>query len=130
MKSYAETVIAQWEIDLFHKAEDIVRGLPFKDPMGRLVRCHEVARAVGRILGLPVQDGHFWTVEHSWLWTEEPRGFMPNIIDVYSVGRLPVVQLVDSRDLRAYARDFRPGKRRKDIRWKVVGAMLESVRGR
>jgi len=32
------------------------------------VRCHELARAVGSVLDLPVQDGQFGSIEHSWLW--------------------------------------------------------------
>lgn len=127
MKSYAETVIARWELDLFHKAEKIVKLFPYQDGKGRLIRCHEVARAVGHILGLPVQDGHHGLSEHSWLWTEEPRGFMPNLIDVYSVGRLPIVQIVDMRHLRLYSMDYKIGKRRRDIRRGVVRALIEAA---
>lgn len=67
-------------------------------PQFRHVRCHELARAVGSLLKLPVVDGialcSNGLVEHSWLLTR--RGPRSNILDVYCVDRLPMVQLVDT----------------------------------
>lgn len=126
MKSYAETVVAPWEVDLLHRAEAIVRDLPDEEVPGT-VRCHELARAVGRILGLPVQDGRFGLSEHSWLWTEEPRGFQPNLIDVYSVGSLPMVRIVDMKHFLPHNRDYVPGRGRDDIREDVVERLVASA---
>jgi hypothetical protein len=68
---------------------------------GEAVRCHELARAVGRMLGLEHCDGRYGFVEHTWLWTEPfdlerhaPPWILPNVLDVYVPGSLPQVQLV------------------------------------
>lgn len=61
-----------------------------EEKLGATVRCHELARAVGTLLKLPVQDGLYRAVSHSWLLTSGGH-----ILDVYCIGRLPQVQLVD-----------------------------------
>lgn len=77
----------------------MVAAVPDGDHLlGKPIRCHEMARAVGRILDLPVVDGVCGAVQHSWLTIkahQDPteREF---ILDVYAVGRLPPVQLVDT----------------------------------
>jgi hypothetical protein len=113
-------VFSALELRDFRWATAVVKRLPEKDSKGRLIRCHEVARALQTLLpsypeGIwELDDGHYQTVEHSWLWNG--RG---HVLDLYSVARFPVVQLVDwnihfHRDL------FRPGDRRRDIRHSVV----------
>lgn len=61
------------------------------------IRCHELARAVGTLLHLKVEDGVGLSldgpVEHSWLRT--PRG---KVLDVLALDRLPMVQLVPIGD--------------------------------
>lgn len=115
-------------MELFHRAEALVASvLDREDPSE--IRCHEMARAAGRVLGLPVQDGHFGLVEHSWLWTREPRGFMPQLIDVYSVGSLPIVQIVDMANCRTHRQSYRIGKERDDIRWDVVDRLVSEMSG-
>lgn len=94
MRSYSEThVFTPEELDLLQRAMYLVAAIP--DVPG--LRCHEVARAVGKVLGLQVQDGHYGLVEHSWLWTRPWTWgkYPPSVIDVYSVGSLPQVRLVD-----------------------------------
>lgn len=102
MRGYsATTVFSEEEIRLLEEATMLV-GL-VEDPEGA-IRCHELARAVGEVLGLEHQDGVFGYVDHTWLWTTLPRGSsgpgalytwkLPNILDVYAVGALPMVQLV------------------------------------
>ncbi len=90
MRSYSEThVFSARELKILQQATEIVAGFPGEPEL----RCHEVARAVGHLLGLEVQDGKYGIVEHSWLWlTPEPH---TAILDVYCVGRLPQVQIVD-----------------------------------
>lgn len=101
MISYAEDeVFSKQEKALYRKAVEYVKIAP--DHIGgEVIRCHELARAVGRVLGLTHEDGRFGFVEHTWLWTR-PRGseefaapwVLPNILDVYVPGSMPQVQLV------------------------------------
>jgi len=133
MRSYAEMEIfstkewASWSL-----ATHFVGKIPDEDSSGML-RCHEIARALGKILNLDVQDGWFGMVEHSWLWTSKPEWVegklypwhWPNILDVYAVGSLPQVQLIDCRSMLPYNQAFRPcPEPRTDIRDDVVEALL------
>lgn len=66
---------------------------------GEPVRCHELARAVGQMLKLEYEDGRFGFVEHTWLWTSPcdktvAPWVLPNVLDVYTPGSMPMVQLV------------------------------------
>lgn len=103
MNSYSELeVFTKDEVNLFQRATKLVEALRDRNKL----RCHELARAVGSVLGLHVQDGYYGFVNHTWLWTEPLKwndltsytrlGF-PNILDVYSVGSLPMVRLVDGK---------------------------------
>ncbi len=135
MKSYAEReVFNANELRLLKQATALVARVPAE---GRDVRCHELARAVGLILGLPVHDGAFGFVEHTWLWTAEPNAMLrderspmwmlPNILDVYVPGSLPQVQLVHlSTGLPAR---YRSGKPREDVQQDVVLELLRVMRG-
>ena len=96
---YVQSLITPEALALYERAVVLVASLPDEDHLlGKPVRCHEVARAVGRILGLPVVDGVCGAVQHSWLTIQAHRD--PDertfILDVYAVGRLPPVQLVDT----------------------------------
>lgn len=101
-------------------------------PDGEDLRCHEVARAVGSVLSLRVVDGKFGPVEHSWCSLVDMTGSVSQqfILDVYAVGRLPVVQLLDATShataqVRAL---FRPGDVRDDIDTKLVQELQEIIR--
>lgn len=101
MIGYAMTeVFTDQEIILWRKATALIERSP--DPLlGAPVRCHELARAVGRVLGLEHQDGRFGFVEHTWLWTttlrdQAPPWVLPRILDVYVPGAMPQVQLIDT----------------------------------
>jgi hypothetical protein len=96
MKGYsAQQVFEPFELALLEKATFLVESIPTR--LDNIVRCHELARAIGRVLSLPVTDGKHGTVEHSWCWTKLPDcGSCPgSILEVYSIARLPMVQLVD-----------------------------------
>jgi len=77
-----------------------------------------------------MQDGKYGFVEHSWLWTKPiseckiltPRLGFPNILDVYCVGSLPLVRLVDGQhpSLPHVGWAYRPGDKRDDIQFDVV----------
>lgn len=91
MKTYSEReVFPPEDVRAFNKATVIVRHLPDAGPDGRELRCHEVVRVVGHFLHLPFWDGRYELgAEHSWLETTSGH-----ILDVYTVGRLPPVQLI------------------------------------
>lgn len=131
MKGYAATeVFSKVERQLLIEAKKIVARLPLKDSGGRYVRCHEVARLVGTILGLQVTDGHYGMVEHSWLWTSkfEPLSLRPNVLDAYVVGRMPLVQLVHTSAHLPF--EYRRGDKRRDIRPKVMDELFRALKSK
>jgi hypothetical protein len=73
-------------------------------------------------------DGHYGAVNHSWLMTKTPHA--PKILDVYSVGRLPQVQLLVIAPATLHTQLFRPGPDRTDIRTAVVDRMVQFLRNR
>ena len=120
MRGYAATTIFTAEERLLlSEAEAFVRRV--HDPDGE-VRCHEVARAFQEMwfeyqgLALEVVDGTFGIVDHSWV--EAWCGPRKSILDLYSVGRLPIVQLIHVNF--KFPLPFNPGKTRDDVRRDVV----------
>ena len=103
-----------------------------------LIRCHELARAVGYVLGLAHEDGKYSCcpnespgINHSWLLV--PRTFKGervglSILDVYAVGRLPQVQLLASTITLPNHRNFIPGPMRTDIDETVVAKLVQMMR--
>lgn len=140
MKSYAERqifhVVAQ---AIWADAVDLVRRV--SDRWGNEVRCHELARAALQALqvlnqnklneahaSLGIVDGQLWAIEHTWLTytcndKEAPRRF---ILDVYTPGRLPQVQLLDGEHF-AICRGYEPGEARKDIDIGLFGKLLHEM---
>lgn len=138
MKSYSESeVFSAREVSLLQVATALVESFPSTDYLRRPLRCHEVARAVGELLHLQVQDGFYGFVDHSWLWTSPldtsrvvGRLGFPNILDPYSVGSLPMVRLVDGghTGLPHVGWAYRPGTPGFDDRWVgVKDALLADV---
>lgn len=126
-------------IRLLRRAERIVRALPDSAAKSGVLRCHEVARAVGQVLELPVQDGQYGMVEHSWLWVlGAPKDIQRSnylgaavLLDVYTCGRLPQVQLVDMWALLPESRSYKwdlVGESRSDIRDDVVKKLVRAAR--
>jgi hypothetical protein len=130
MRGYAELeMFDPVELALWRNATKLVAALreaEFPD-----VRCHELARAVGLQLDLQVQDGFYGFVDHSWLWTR-PLGQtagrigFPNILDVYSVGQLPLVRLVDAQatSLPHVGWAYRPANAREDVQQDTVHRLV------
>lgn len=127
MKGYAESIVFSAEqIADFHLASAIVAGLDEKQDDGDWVRCHELARAVSVALNAAhrddhwaVVDGQFGGAEHSWLvWSGRGR----IILDVYAVGEIPQVKLVDCGTLWRRS-DYTPQGRRRDVRFAVFGKL-------
>jgi hypothetical protein len=129
--AYSE-VFGERERHLLLRATELVRCLPERGIDGGPLRCHEVARVVGKLLGLEVADGYYGFVEHSWCWTGafEPnmqRYRLPNILDPYVPGHLPQVQLVSLQS--ALMSPYRHGKARGDVRHGVVEHLCALFRG-
>ena len=90
---------------------------------GNELRCHELARAVHLVLHahkLDVVDGKCGPIEHSWLCFSDGV-----ILDPYTPGRMPAVQIVDPIVGTAY----RPGPPRSDIRQAIIKRLVLEMRG-
>lgn len=120
---------------------------------GNELRCHELTRAVHRLLDigtLSVVDGKLGAVEHSWLVLVVPiaqaeeahylpqiaveqldrgsdnRWYRKVIIDVYTPGRLPQVQLIDPFVMLKHGYEERVP--RSDINEKIVDQAYTEMR--
>lgn len=132
MRSYAELeMFKPTEIEKWKEAVVLTERVPDRI-FGELVRCHELARAVGKLLELPVQDGYYSFVEHSWLWLwpyDPDDPYIPNVLDVYVPGRVPQVQLVHTNS-SAFPREYRRGNgERDDIRNDALEEILQYMTG-
>lgn len=132
-----EVIFTEEEHALLLRAERIVELLPETTPDGELIRCHEVARIVGYLLKLPVQDGKYGMCDHSWCWTREPDpdyhilrvSAAPKILDPYAIGSLPVVRLLDSGvSVPHIGWSYMPGQARDDVKKDFVEAEAERIR--
>jgi hypothetical protein len=107
------------DLKLFARVQAIVARV--SDAWGNELRCHELARAVQRVIGdstIVVIDGHCGPVEHSWLRCGDGV-----IIDPYAPGRVPAVQIVDP-----LAGGYRPGVARSDIRRSMIKRLVNEMR--
>jgi hypothetical protein len=131
--SYSEReVFKPEEITLWRRATGLVARIPENLKNSR---CHEVARACAKLLNLPVQDGFYGFVDHSWCWTRPVphtvgRLGFPNILDVYCVGSLPMVRLVDGEhtSLPHVGWAYRPGNARDDIDQERIRELLRAMK--
>jgi hypothetical protein len=123
MKSISEREYMSPEArHLLELAQMAVKMLPdAMDPEG--IRCHELARAVARQLQRGfVVDGTYAHVDHSWI--ELPISHDGYILDVYAVGRLPQVQLLQKHLLlQKQTLLYMGGHARTDLRRRVLNAM-------
>jgi hypothetical protein len=91
-------------------------------PEGVEFRCHEIARVVARFVDATVIDGRCGMSEHSWIthrfWN--PR----TILDPYTVGRVPMVQLVDTFPTPTL---YRADASRTDIDVALINQLLAAV---
>lgn len=88
------------------------------------IRCHELARAVRHKLSdrWDVVDGDYGLVEHTWLYDAKAQV----ILDVYCVGRDPMVQLIDC-SCAFPAPIYTTGRERKDINYDLVAELVEEM---
>ena len=121
MITYAERACFQpSHLRALTRAQELVARV--SDTWGNELRCHELARAVQRVLGdgsLTVVDGHCGPIEHSWLRFSDGA-----ILDPYVPGRLPAVQIVDAIVAAAY----RVGTPRRDIRRSILDRLVVEMR--
>lgn len=131
--SWTDKVFEMTELFAFDRVSVVMRKLPERDRSGEPLRCHEIARAMRRVLSAaPGQedwitvDGQYGPIDHTWL--VRPRsGRAPVILDVYAVGRLPLVQLVLAHvNLGSL---YRPGAPRVDIRSEVIEDIVREAIG-
>ena len=101
---------------------------------GNELRCHELARAVHFVVyarehklwsrdgegGLDVVDGKCGPIEHSWLRFSDGV-----ILDPYTPGRMPAVQIVDP----IVGTVYRPSASRVDIRQAIIDRLVLEMRG-
>lgn len=142
MKSYSEEfVFTRREQKIWRAALQMVGSLHFDEEQERLIRCHELARAVGQLLELPVIDGRFGMFEHSWLWTrtltiEESTqwgqgGWLhedrPRILDVYRPGAMPMVVMLDTWCLLSHRERFVIEEPRTDIDDRMVDRLVSQL---
>jgi hypothetical protein len=139
MKSYSEReIFSDVELGLLKLATRMAEAIPrdISSVTSSEIRCHELARAIGKILDLQAQDGYYGFVEHSWLWTRqrirgEAEWSIPNVLDVYAVGSLPMVRLVDMQHTGPqHAMLYRPqADPRTDIDQVMVDRLVGEIRG-
>lgn len=142
MKNYAEAVVfTKKSLEAFREARMVVSRIQSYN--GRYygstewIRCHEVARIVAGALKsrhkLTVVDGKYGSPrrDHSWLIYTESNHPIPElgfkcILDVYAMGRCPMVQIIDfgmGHDLF-----YEAGPIRRDIDLKFVRAEIARAR--
>ena len=122
MITYAERAcFREAHLRLFARVETYVARV--SNAWGNELRCHELARAVQRVDAsehkLDVVDGKCGPIEHSWLRFRDGV-----ILDPYTPGRMPAVQIVDPIVGVAY----RPGEPRSDIRQAIVDRLVLEMR--
>lgn len=116
-------------LDVFEQAKGIVDMLPDQvEEDDQELRCHEVARVVHELLdrsrvGFGLVDGHYGNVDHTYLTTS--LNGVVCVLDVYAVGRLPMVQLVHGEN--GLARMYSAGQARTDIRHNVILELVASI---
>ena len=94
MRGFSDTkMLNSNELELMGKAARYISIIP--SSIG--FRCREVSRAIGYLLNLQVQDGHYGLVEHSWLWLQPWTWgtHPPSILDPYVIEYVPKVRIVE-----------------------------------
>ena len=120
MKSHHESMFTPRQLALYRLATRIFDAIPQARPIEQF-RCHEVARAVGKLLELRIEDGKYGQVDHSWCLLE---GVQPAILDPYAIGCMPPVRLVSFDGLLPHSRLYLVGPVRTDIDEKLVEAVF------
>lgn len=131
MKGYAEREMIPSAIrEKFELATRLVQCLgSLPEDVQQRVRCHELTRAVAKTLYISgVVDGKYGLVEHSWieLFALATDGHRDRyILDVYSCGRLPMVQILDTFCGLKHTYLYVTGLLRKDIDEAMVDVLRD-----
>lgn len=139
MITYAEREIFDpHALNVWRDASEAVKKI--SPDWGNELRCHELSRAVYRVLYdisfknmkdggmiLYFEDGLLYAIEHSWLVLRGIRSDNPTcfILDVYSPGRMPAVQLV--HDHFSISRGYKRGELRYDVNWDIVDRITHEM---
>jgi hypothetical protein len=137
MKGYSERCVFLPSVIRLHtflsKVLEHFDSSPYGLGPDRELRCHELTRAVKRFMvhgdvpyhppNVTLYDGKYSIVDHSWLeiLAKSPEGLCSlYILDVYAVGQLPQVQLLDIAFSLPHRASYRPQAWRNDIDMDVV----------
>lgn len=136
MRPFAERAYFPPEVRAaFHMLTFVVERLQQRAPE---IRCHELARAAAILIAdkLPDQlatitwSGTYGAVEHSWLDVQPRRSRSCEwfILDVYAVGQMPQVRLVDGSVYLPEAKLFQRGARRSDVDSLLAKSLFSEMR--
>ena len=144
MKGYSERCVFLPSVTRLHtflcKVLERFDSSPYGIGPEKELRCHELTRAVKRFIrdgnvpyhpsDVTLFDGKYSIVDHSWLeiLTKSPEGY-PSlyILDVYAVGQLPQVQLLDLAFSLPHRASYRAQARRDDIDMDVVNLVYDDL---
>lgn len=121
------------DLAVLREATAIVDLIPTDFDKGRLLRCHEVARVVGKMLNLRIVDCKYGAMDHTVCLVRPARNGKlkgPSgavILDPYCPGRLPQVQLVYQYVGAPNDGLYRSTPERDDIRWPLVDKLIAHV---
>jgi hypothetical protein len=94
----AKEIFSVEAVRIFTLASRFIEKIPLTAENRLAIRCHELARATHDVIHqrgfkVTLMDGKYGSIEHSWLMIEPDKV----ILDVYSCGTLPMVQMHDPR---------------------------------
>jgi len=143
MKSYSERCVFPPALIRLHAfLGDVLERFdssPYGLGTGQELRCHELTRAVKRFLqhgdvpyrppNITLFDGKYSVVDHSWLELLLQKGEFSSlyILDVYAVGQLPQVQLLDIAFSLPHRANYRAQVRRDDIDMDLVNLVYDDL---
>lgn len=135
MKGYTERKMIPPAVkEKFDLATRLVQSLgTLPDEIQEKVRCHELARAIAKTMYISgVVDGKYGHVEHSWIVLhhkqDEYNGVREKFyLDVYSCGRLPMVQVLDTFFGLKHASLYTAGPLREDIDQSMVDLLHDHL---
>lgn len=136
MRPFAERTYFPREVRAaFHMLTFVVERLQQRAPE---IRCHELALAAGILIADKMPDqlatitwsGTYGAVEHSWLDVQPRRSANSEwfILDVYAVGQMPQVRLVDGSVYLPEAKLFQRGERRRDVDSLLAKSLFSEMR--
>ena len=137
MKGYSERCVFLPSVVRLHtflcKVLERFDSTPYSIGPDRELRCHELTRAVKRFMqhgdvpyhpvDVTLFDGKYSIVDHSWLeiLSKNREGLCSlYVLDVYAVGQLPQVQLLDITFSLPHRANYRAQARRDDIDMDIV----------